>query len=100
MAKYDPQQRAVKVLVELLKSHQGLLGLVKSSLPPHTPVNLKQADSAFAAAGLLLNDIRLGELRVTRWALPEKLICVECGYIGDGDASLGCPDCGGQFAEN
>ena len=92
--KQDPQARAIKVLVELIKSHQGLLGLVSSNLS--CPVNLGAADKAIDAAGKLLNDLRLGEVKVTHRVLAA--CCTECGDIWVGGEREFCPECGGQIS--
>lgn len=91
----DPQDRAIKVLVGLIKSHQGILGLVRQN--PACPVNLRAADDAVDAAGRLLNDLRLGEVKVTAWELVMPLLCVECGNSWmEGREGKECPECGGQ----
>lgn len=97
--KQDPQARAIKVLVELIKSHQGLLGLVSSNLS--CPVNLGAADKAIDAAGKLLNDLRLGEVKVTRWSPNSDVWCAECGnnWEPDPDNDEGCPECGGKCTD-
>ena len=90
-----PQDQAIKVLVALIKSHQGLLGLVSSNLS--CPVNLRAADEATEAAGKLLNELRLGEIKVERWVPNATLWCIECGVDWDPEEYAdGCPDCGGQ----
>lgn len=91
----DEQQRAVKVLSALLVSHQGLMNVAMTRMQFDTV----EASNAFAAAGLLLQDLRLGELRIERWMPPQKVICSECGYMGEGNAIDSCPECGGNFAE-
>ena len=89
----SPQDQAIKVLVELIKSHQGLLGLVSSNLS--CPVNLRAADEATEAAGKLLNELRLGEIKVERWAPTTDLWCVDCGNSWTGDKEgEDCPECG------
>ena len=90
----DPQDRAIKVLVGLIKSHQGVLGLVQQN--PACPVNLRAADDAVDAAGKLLNDLRLGEVKMIRWVPVTTLWCIECGNNWEGSGDEGCPECGGQ----
>ncbi len=90
-----PQPYVIKVLVKLIRSHQALLGLVRQN--PACPVNLREADEAIADAARLLNDLRLGEVKVARWKLPDiALWCVDCGHGWDADEDEVCPECGGD----
>lgn len=92
-----PQPYVIKVLVKLIRSHQAILGLVRQN--PACPVNLGEADEAIDGAGRLLNDLRLGEVKVTRWAPVDMMWCIECGNnweSGEDD----CPDCGGQGSDH
>jgi rubrerythrin len=93
----DPQDRAIKVLVRLIQSHQGLLGTLKS-MTQHGSINLRTADIAFEDAGKLLNDLRLGEIKVERWAPVTTMWCIECGNGWEGDDE-DCPECGGQGSD-
>ena len=94
-AKQDPQDRAIKVLVALIKSHQGVLGLVRQN--PACPVNLRAADDAVDAAGKLLNDLRLGEVKVIAWVPDDLMWCIECGNSWElEEDSYQCPECGGD----
>ena len=94
MTSLSQQDLAFKVLVKLIKSHQALLGLVRQN--PACPVNLREADEAIDGAGRLLNDLRLGEVKVTRWAPTTTLWCIECGTDWDPEEYAdGCPECGG-----
>jgi rubrerythrin len=94
----DPQDRAIKVLVRLIQSHQGLLGTLKS-MTQHGSINLRTADIAFEDAGKLLNDLRLGEIKVEHWVRLDVLWCVECGNSWEGDPDGECPECGGQCTD-
>jgi hypothetical protein len=97
-SKLTPQDRAIKVLVKLIKSHQAILGLVRQN--PACPVNLREADEAIEGAGRLLNDLRLGEIKVERWIPTTILWCVECGNSWTGDVGgEECPECGGQCSD-
>ena len=98
----DPQDHAIKVLVGLIKSHQGLLGLAKAyrgeAFDTNNPINLRAADEAIEAAGRLLNDLRLGEVKMVRWVPTTLLWCGECGNQWDGQ-SEDCLECGGQCSD-
>ncbi len=98
-AKQDPQERAIKVLVALIKSHQGILGLVRQN--PSCQVNLREADLAFEGAGKLLNDLRLGEVKMVAWVPTEVLWCIECGNNWEDETGSedDCPECGGQGSD-
>ena len=102
-AKQDPQDRAIKVLVAIIKSHQGLVGLVREEYDirpgTSTMTNLRAADAAFDGAGKLLNDLRLGEVKVTAWEPTDVVWCVECGNNWEGDSYEECPECGGQCSD-
>lgn len=89
------QDRVEQILVEIISSHQKLLDIVRRHAPPHIPANYKLAERAPAAAGALLNELRLGEVRVSRWQPPENWICVECGEQFEGAEEDDCPNCGG-----
>jgi hypothetical protein len=69
MSKRTDTERLEETLVALIKSHQALLGEVKRS--PGAKVNYKLADRAVTAAGLMLEDLRMGEVRLTRSVLAE-----------------------------
>ena len=100
-AKQDPQDRAIKVLVALIRSHQGLLGQLKEYSPPHAPINLSAAERAVDGVGKLLNDLRLGEVKVTAWEPVTTMWCVECGNNWENETGSedDCPECGGQGSD-
>ena len=93
-----PQPWAIKVLVKMIRSHQGLLSIARQ-MPPHTPMNLKEADEAIEGMSRLLGDLRLGELKLERWKAETVLWCLDCGNNWEGNGDDTCPECGGESSD-